>query len=130
MNRTTTNRRATPLTPYQMGIRSQRSGVGNYQQASGIGVPSYRRIGVTIPSHKRYNHKESGLQSPPTRDTPIPTRDTPIQVSVTPLTPLIREEFRDLASGDGASGFNGEPAARAYYFVSYQGGIRSQGNKM
>ena len=38
-------------------------------------------IGVTNPSHKRYNHKESGLQTPPTRDTPIPTRDTPIKES-------------------------------------------------
>ena len=40
-------------------------------QALGIGVSSYRRIGVTNPSHKRYNHKESGLQTPPTRDTSI-----------------------------------------------------------
>ena len=64
MNRTTTNN----------GFRQE-------SQESGIGVPSYRRIGVTNPSNKRYNHKESGLQTPPTRDTPIPTRDTPIKES-------------------------------------------------
>ena len=42
---------------------------------AGIGVPSYRRIGVTNPSHKRYNrYKESGLQTPPTRDITIKNR--------------------------------------------------------
>ena len=99
MNRTTTN-----------------NGFRQASQESGIGVPSYRRIGVTNPSHKRYthqrigvtnpshkryNHKESGLQTHPTRDTPIPTRDTPIKESglQTPPTKDITPPTRDTHSG-------------------------------
>ena len=53
------------------------NGFRQESQASGIGVPSYRRIGVRNPSHKRYNrYKESGLETPPTEDNhTLPRRD-------------------------------------------------------
>ena len=93
-----------------MNCPTTNNGFRQESQESGIGVPSYRRIGVTNPSHKRYTHqrigvtnpsykryhkeshkrdtpiKESGLQTPPTKDITPPTRDIPIQVSVTHLT--------------------------------------------
>ena len=74
---------------YERGMRLGNLASGGSTEESGIGVPSYRRIGVTNPSHKKYTHshkrynryKGSGLQTPPTRDIPIPTRDTPIKES-------------------------------------------------
>ena len=59
------------------GFPTTNNGFRQESQASGIGVPSYRRIGVTNPSHKRYNrYKESGLQTPPTEDNhTLPGRD-------------------------------------------------------
>ena len=68
---------------YERGMRLGNLASGGSTEESGIGVPSYRRIGVTNPSHKRYTHshkrynryKGSGLETPPTRDIPIPTKD-------------------------------------------------------
>ena len=84
-----------------MNCPTTNNGFRQESQASGIGVSSYRRIGVnptrefTNPSYKRYTHshkrspiKESGLQTPPTKDITPPTRDTHSGISNPPNRPL------------------------------------------
>ena len=74
-----------------MNCPTTNNGFRQESQESGIGVPSYRRIGVTNPSHKRYNHKESGLQTPPTRDITIKNRGyKPLLQEIHPF-PFIRD---------------------------------------
>ena len=46
-----------------MNCPTTNNGFRQESQESGIGVPSYRRIGVTNPSHKRYTH--SAISNPP-----------------------------------------------------------------
>ena len=55
-----------------MNCPTTNNGFRQESQASGIGVPSYRRIGVTNPSYKRYNpsnkrYTHSGISNPPNR---------------------------------------------------------------
>ena len=77
------------------GFPTTNNGFRQESQASGIGVPSYRRIGVTNPSHKKYNHKESGLQNPPTKKNPSYKRYTHSVFSNPPNLPCQRvEDFK------------------------------------
>ena len=60
--------------------------------------PPTEESGLQTPPTRDTPIKESGLQTPPTRDTPIPTRDTPIKESglQTPPTKDITPPTRDI----------------------------------